>query len=135
MLPPSDRPVILFDGICNLCNSSVRFILERDTKEQFLFSSLQSDASKKLLLHLNYKIRQMNSILLVENGQIHEKSEAVLKISARLRFPWNLTNVFRIVPVALRDKIYDLVANNRYRWFGKKDKCVFKMNAYENRFI
>ncbi len=135
MLPPSDRPVILFDGICNLCNSSVRFVLERDKEEQFLFSSLQSDASKKLLLHLNYKIRQMNSILLVENGQIHEKSEAVLKISARLRFPWNLLQVFRIVPVALRDRIYDFVAKNRYRWFGKKDKCVFRINTYENRFI
>jgi predicted DCC family thiol-disulfide oxidoreductase YuxK len=77
----------------------------------------------------------MNSILLVENGQIHEKSEAVLRIATRLRFPWNLTKVFRIVPVTLRNRIYDFVAKNRYQWFGKKDKCVFKMNTYENRFI
>lgn len=130
-----DRPVVLFDGICNLCNSSVRFILKHDTREQFLFSSLQSDASKKLLLHLNYKIREMNSILLVENGQIHEKSDAVLKIADGLRFPWNLATAIRVLPKKQRDKLYDFVARNRYKWFGKKDRCVYIMNTYENRFI
>lgn len=132
---PKDRPVILYDGICNLCNSSVRFILKHDTREKFLFSSLQSDASKKLLLHLNYKIIEMNSILLVENGQIHEKSDAVLKIASELSFPWNLTAAFRILPRKVRDSIYDFVARNRYRWFGKKDSCVYILNTYENRFI
>lgn len=132
---PKDRPVILYDGICNLCNSSVRFILKHDTREKFLFSSLQSDASKKLLLHLNYKIIEMNSILLVENGQIHEKSDAVLKIASELSFPWNLAAAFRILPRKVRDSIYDFVARNRYRWFGKKDSCVYIVNTYENRFI
>lgn len=132
---PQDRSVVLFDGICNLCNSSVRFILKHDSREQFLFSSLQSDASEKLLLHLNYKIREINSILLVENGQIHEKSDAVLRIAAGLRFPWNLATAFRILPKNMRDMLYDFVAKNRYRWFGKKDRCVFSMNTYENRFI
>ena len=130
-----DRPVVLFDGICNLCNSSVRFILKHDAREQFLFSSLQSDASKKLLLHLNYKIREMNSILLLENGQIHEKSDAVLKIADGLRFPWNLATAIRVLPKKQRDKLYDFVARNRYKWFGKKDRCVYTMNTYENRFI
>jgi len=132
---PKDRPVILYDGICNLCNSSVRFILKHDTREKFLFSSLQSDASKKLLLHLNYKIIEMNSILLVENGQIHEKSDAVLKIASELRFPWKLTASFRVLPRKVRDSIYDFVARNRYGWFGKKDSCVYSVNTYENRFI
>jgi len=132
---PKNRPVILYDGICNLCNSSVRFILKHDSREKFLFSSLQSDASKKLLLHLNYKIRQFNTILLVENGEIHEKSDAVLKIASGLRFPWNLAALFRILPKKLRDSMYDFVARNRYRWFGKKDRCVYSMNTYENRFI
>ena len=132
---PTDRPVILYDGICNLCNSSVRFILKHDTREKFLFSSLQSDASKKLLLHLNYKIIEMNSILLVENGQIHEKSDAVLKIASGLSFPWNLSAAFRILPRKVRDSIYDFVARNRYRWFGKRDSCVYTVNTYENRFI
>lgn len=132
---PKNRPVILYDGICNLCNSSVRFILKHDSREKFLFSSLQSDASEKLLLHLNYKIRQFNTILLVENGEIHEKSDAVLKIASGLRFPWNLAASFRILPKKLRDSMYDFVARNRYRWFGKKDRCVYSMNTYENRFI
>ncbi len=132
---PQDRSVVLFDGICNLCNSSVRFILKHDSREQFLFSSLQSDASEKLLLHLNYKIREMNSILLVENGQIHEKSDAVLRIAAGLGFPWNLATAFRFLPKIQRDKLYDFVAKNRYKWFGKKDRCVYTMNTYENRFI
>ncbi len=132
---PQDRSVVLFDGICNLCNSSVRFILKHDSREQFLFSSLQSDASEKLLLHLNYKIREMNSILLVENGQIHEKSDAVLRIAAGLGFPWNLATTFRFLPKIQRDKLYDFVAKNRYKWFGKKDRCVYTMNTYENRFI
>ena len=111
---PKDKPVILYDGICNLCNSSVRFILKHDTREKFLFSSLQSDASKNLLLHLNYKIIEMNSILLVENGQIHEKSDAVLKIASGLRIPWNLAATFRFLPRYVRDSIFDFVARNRY---------------------
>ena len=132
---PTDRPVILFDGICNLCNSSVRFVLKHDTREQFMFSSLQSDASKKLLLHLNYKIREMNSILLVENGKILEKSDAVLRIASQLRFPLNLAVSFRLLPRKLRDAIYDYVAKNRYKWFGKRVSCTYSMNKYENRFI
>ena len=132
---PNDRLIVLFDGICNLCNSSVRFILKHDTREELLFSSLQSDASKNLLLHLNYKIRQLNTILVIEDGQILEKSDAVLKIASRLKFPWNLAAAFGILPRKIRDSVYDFVARNRYRWFGKKDKCVFTMNTYENRFI
>lgn len=77
----------------------------------------------------------MNSILLVENGQMHEKSDAVLKIASRLRFPWNLAAAFRIIPRKLRDQVYGYVAKNRYGWFGKKDSCVYTMNTYENRFI
>ncbi len=130
-----DRPVVLFDGICNLCNSSVRFLLKHDTREKFLFSSIQSDASKNLLLHQNRKIREMNSILLIEDGQIHEKSEAVLRIASQLRFPWNMGSALRIIPLKLRDGIYDWVARNRYRWFGKKDSCTFSITPYENRFV
>ena len=135
MLPQTEKPIILFDGICNLCNSSVRFVLKNDSREQFLFASIQSDAAKNLLLHLNYKNIQMNSILLVDQGKILERSDAVLRIASELRFPWHLTRVFRILPLGLRDRIYDWIADNRYRWFGKKDRCVFDIPEYENRFI
>jgi predicted DCC family thiol-disulfide oxidoreductase YuxK len=131
----SEKAIILFDGVCNLCNSSVRFILKNDKQEAFLFSSLQSDAAKKLLLQLNHKNNQMKSILLVEKGKIFDKSEAVHRIASKLRFPWNLAATFRVIPASWRDKIYDHIAENRYKWFGKRDACVFRMNAYENRFI
>jgi len=129
------KPVILFDGICNLCNSSVRLVLNNDTREHFLFSSLQSDAAKKLLLQLNYKNNQMKSILLVENGRILEKSEAVLEIASRLRFPFYIFKGFRILPLKWRDGIYDFIARNRYSWFGRRDVCLMAVNKYENRFI
>ena len=130
-----DKPIILFDGICNLCNSSVRFILKNDKQEQFLFSSLQSDASRKILLQLDYKNNQLKSILLVENGQIIDKSDAVLRIASKLRFPWSLAGFFKVLPKRCRDRLYDYISENRYKWFGKRDRCVFKINAYENRFI
>ena len=135
MLPQTEKPVILFDGICNLCNSSVRFVLKNDSREQFLFTSIQSDAAKNLLLHLNYKNNQMNSILLVDQGKILERSDAVLRIAAGLRFPWNLLQAFKILPTGFRDRVYDWIADNRYRWFGKKDRCLFGIPEYENRFI
>lgn len=130
-----DKPIILFDGICNLCNASVRFILKNDTQERFLFSSLQSDAAKKLLLHLNYKNNQMKSILFVDDGQILKKSEAALAIASGLRFPYRLAAIFKVIPRQWRDGIYDLIARNRYSWFGKQDTCVFSLEEYENRFI
>jgi predicted DCC family thiol-disulfide oxidoreductase YuxK len=130
-----EKPIILFDGICNLCNSSVRFVLKNESSEQFLFSSIQSDAAKNLLLHLNYKNNQMRSILLIEQGQILEKSEAVLRIASGLRFPWNLSGALKVLPRSLLDRIYDWVAENRYRWFGQRDHCVYDIPKYENRFI
>lgn len=135
MLPQTEKPVILFDGICNLCNSSVRFVLKNDPREQFLFASIQSDAAKNLLLHLNYKNNQMDSILVVDGDKILDRSDAVLRIASGLRFPWHLARVFSKLPVGLRDRIYDWIARNRYRWFGKKDRCIFGISGYENRFI
>ena len=131
----AEKSIILFDGVCNLCNSSVRFVLRNDKKEKFLFSSLQSDASQKLLLQLNHKNNQMKSILLVEEGEIFEKSEAALKIASNLRLPWKLAAAFRILPRGMRDRIYDFVAENRYKWFGRRDTCTYSITKYENRFI
>lgn len=77
----------------------------------------------------------MKSILLIENGKIFEKSEAALRIAGKLRFPWNLATAFGILPLRWRDKIYDYIAENRYKWFGKQETCVYSMHKYENRFI
>jgi len=129
------KPIILFDGICNLCNGSVQFIIKHDLKKQFLFASLQSDAAAKLLLHLNNKNIELNSLLLIEEKTIYEKSDAVLRIARQLNPIWNAFYVFKILPKGFRDVVYDRIAKNRYKWFGKKDTCMFEIMEHKNRFI
>ena len=129
------KSILLFDGICNLCNTSVQFILKRDQKEQFLFASLQSDAAEKLLLQYKEKKIGMDSIVLIEDGKVCQKSAAVLKICRHLNWPWRIFLVGGYLPKSLTDKLYDLIAKNRYRWFGKKDSCTMMMPEYKNRFI
>ena len=130
----SQHPVILFDGVCNLCDASVRFVMRHDKKKRFYFASLQSDAAKKVLLHYTDKNNDLNSIVLIEENKILLKSDAVLEICKGLGFPWNVFNSFRILPKRLRDRIYDWVANNRYKWFGKNEYCEW-IATKENRFI
>jgi len=135
MQTTDQNPIILFDGICNLCNSSVKFILKRDVNEQLLFASLQSDASKKKLLQYDIKNNELSSIVFIDGHQVYQKSTAVLKICAYLSGPWKYFYMARYLPVSLTDYIYDLIANNRYRWFGKQDHCTTSMSKYKNRFI
>jgi predicted DCC family thiol-disulfide oxidoreductase YuxK len=127
--------IILFDGICNLCNSSVKFILKRDKKKQFIFASLQSDAAENILLHHKYKKNGLNSIILIHRDKIYEKSSAVLNIFLVLGMPWRLFSVFYILPLSWRDFLYDFIAQNRYKWFGKKDSCIMMLPKHKNRFI
>lgn len=129
------KSILLFDGICNLCNNSVQFILKRDTNEQFIFASLQSDAAKNVLLQYKMKNYALNSLVLIEDGQVFQKSTAVLKVCRHLRWPWKVFYVFMVIPKFLRDGIYDFVAKRRYHWFGKKDSCVMMIPEYKNRFI
>ena len=129
------KSVIMFDGICNLCNSSVQFILKRDQKEQFLFTSLQSDAAKILLLQYNVKKNSMDSILLIEDGKLYQKSDAVLKICSHLKWPWRVFLAAKYLPVSTRDTLYNFIAKHRYNWFGKKESCTVFIPAYKNRFI
>jgi predicted DCC family thiol-disulfide oxidoreductase YuxK len=127
--------IILFDGICNLCNSSVKFILKRDKKKQFIFASLQSDAAENILLHHKYKKNGLNSIILIHRDKLYEKSSAVLNIFRVLGMPWRLFSVFYILPLSWRDFLYDFIAQNRYKWFGKKDTCIMMLPMHKNRFI
>ena len=129
------KSILLFDGICNLCNTSVQFILKRDQKEQFLFASLQSDAAEKLLLQYKEKKIGMDSILLIEDGKVYQKSTAVLKICRHLNWPWRMFSAASQLPESFTDKVYDLIAKNRYQWFGKKDSCTMMMPEFKNRFI
>jgi predicted DCC family thiol-disulfide oxidoreductase YuxK len=127
----SEHPVILFDGVCNLCNASVQFILRNDRRELFRFTSLQSETAARLL----GGPPESDSIILIMNGRHYYKSTAALLIAARLRFPWPVFSVFLIVPPFIRNFIYSVIAKNRYRWFGKKPACMIPDKRVQHRFI
>jgi predicted DCC family thiol-disulfide oxidoreductase YuxK len=131
-----DRNIILFDGICNLCNASVRFIIEHERKPEFLFASIQSDAGKQLLERHDLPPDDLQSVILIENGNIWFESIAVLKIGQTLRFPWSfLCHASFIVPKFFRDWVYKLIARNRYHWFGKRDICILPNENLQARFL
>lgn len=128
-------PVVLFDGYCNLCNGAVQEIIKRDPKGIFKLASLQSDIGIQLLKNSNINTDEVDSIVLVDHDGIYIKSTAALKIATRLAFPYFLLNVFSVIPKALRDSIYDWIARNRYKWFGKKNECWIPDESLKNRFI
>ena len=130
-----DKPIIFFDGICNLCNSSVQFIIKRDTNNLFLFSSLQSDAAKDILLQYKLENYDLSSIILLEDGVMYQKSTAILKIARKLTGISKYLYAFKIVPTSIRDGIYALIAKNRYKWFGKRTSCMLPTTALKSRFL
>ncbi len=132
-----DGPVVLFDGVCNLCNGSVQFILDRDPAERFRFAALQSDAARRLLIALGRPAPtgEPDSVVLVENGQVWERTDAALRIARSLRGLWRLFAVFLLVPRPLRDAVYRWVARHRYRWFGRTESCRVPTPALRARFL
>lgn len=131
----NNKSIILFDGVCNLCNSSVNFIIKNDKKEHFLFASLQSDAAKEILLQYGVKKITFDSILLIENGKIYQKSRAALRISLNLDGAYRFIYFLNIIPKIITDWIYDIIAKNRYLWFGKKDSCMVPTENLKKRFL
>lgn len=131
----TEKPIIIFDGICNLCNSSVNFIIKRDHRRLFLFTPYQSDAAKDILKEFGIREEDVSSICLVEGEKIFVKSDAVLSIVKRLSFPFSLGYLFIIIPRAVRDCLYDIVAKNRYRWFGRKAACRVPGEKDRDRFF
>ena len=136
MIESKNKSIILYDGVCNLCNKSVQFIIKTDHKKQFLFVSFQSDAAVKLLLQLNSKKTELNSIVLIDDGITYKKSTAILIILKKIGGFWSLFYFFKIVPKRVRDYTYDLIANNRYKWFGKCEVCnIYDTTKNKNRPI
>jgi predicted DCC family thiol-disulfide oxidoreductase YuxK len=122
---------VLFDGVCNLCNGIVRFIVAHDPHARFRFASLQSDAARRLLGDCG----PVESIVLLESGKAYTKSTAALRIARGLRFPWPLLRVFMAFPRPIRDAMYDWVARHRYRWFGKRESCMVPSPEIRKRFV
>lgn len=134
----SNTPVIFFDGICNLCNASVIFIIRHDKRGHFKFASLQSDFANDFLKKQGLMADDKNlpdSLVLVQENRIYFKSEAALEIAKQLSGIWKGLIIFRIIPRPLRDRLYDVVARNRYKWFGKRQSCMVPVPEISERFL
>lgn len=127
--------IILFDGVCRFCNSSVNFILRRDKQDRFRFAPLQSPEGKALLVEYGLDAEKMDSFVLIESNVAHQKSTAVLRTARKLGFPWSMAWVMMIVPKGWRDAGYNWLARNRYRWFGKKDQCMVPDEKVRKKFL
>lgn len=126
--------IVLFDGVCNFCQSSVQFIIKHESNQELKFASLQSEFGKSIIQQ--YQIpKNIDSIVFIENQKAYIKSDAALKISTYFKFPFNLLIIFKIVPTFIRNKVYDYIAKNRYAWFGKQDACMLPNAEIRNRFI
>ena len=133
---PHDKHVILFDGVCNLCNSSVLYVINHDAYNKFLFAPLESNTGKYIIERYKIDISKTDSIILHHKTQkVFYKSTAALKISALLRFPNNLLSVFLIIPPFIRNWVYDYIAKNRYKWYGKQEACMVPTPELINRFL
>jgi predicted DCC family thiol-disulfide oxidoreductase YuxK len=131
----TSRAVVLFDGVCNLCNASVNFIIKRDPRNRFAFAALQSEAGRALLARHDISGRRPDSVVLLEEGRCFTRSSAALRIARQLSGPWPLLYPLAVVPAPIRDRIYDWVARNRYRWFGKREQCRLPTPELASRFV
>ena len=130
-----NHPILLFDGVCNLCNGAVQLIIQRDPDGIFRFASLQSAAARQVLTQFPEAPTDISTIILVERGRLFTKSDAALRTARYLSGAWPALYSFIIVPRPIRNAIYDWVARNRYQWFGKKDKCMIPTPGLKNRFL
>jgi len=133
---PENKKIILFDGICNLCNGFIQFVIKNDKKDNFRFVSLQSEYGQKIQNYLGINFYNPKSIILYQPEVAYfQKSEAVIEIIKNFRGFYRLFIVLRIVPVFFTDLIYDIVAKNRYRWFGKKNQCMIPTPELKSKFL
>lgn len=136
---PANRPVLFFDGECNLCNGAVQFIIKRDSKKQFLFAPLQSPMGHKAMQDAALAGPKggvkLSTIILWSKGKYYTRSAAALRTARLLNGLWPLCFVLIIVPPFIRDAVYDLIARNRYRWFGKRNECMIPTPELKERFI
>jgi predicted DCC family thiol-disulfide oxidoreductase YuxK len=127
--------IVLFDGVCNLCNHAVIFIIDRDYQKKYKFASLQSSVGQGLLRYFQLPIHAMDSLVLISNERVFIKSTAALKIARNLSGLWPLAYIFIIVPSFIRDVFYDLIAKYRYKTFGKSESCRYPSDELKFRFL
>ncbi len=133
---PKDKKILLFDGVCNLCNESVLKIIRYDNKDIFRFVSLQSDFGQQITNHLGIDTSTIDSVILYEPGVSYEiKSTAALNIMFEFGGIWKLTRVLGYLPEGFRNFIYDYISRNRYKWFGKKEQCMIPTPELKSKFL
>ncbi|WP_017811506.1 MULTISPECIES: thiol-disulfide oxidoreductase DCC family protein [Paenibacillus] len=130
-----EHPIVLVDGVCHFCQGATKFIIKRDPKGIFHFASIQSEVGQKLMQKGGLRTDTMDTFVLIEKGQFYTRSTAALRIARRLRYAWPLLYAFIVVPKMLRNSVYNLIARNRYRWFGKSDQCMLPTPEIRERFI
>ncbi len=134
-LPPNKK-IILFDGVCNLCNSSVQFVIQHDKKDVFRFVALQSELGQEILNHIGIDPKNIDSIILYEPGiAYYFKSAAAIQIAKSLGGFWHLGTFFRIIPTGICNQLYDYIAKNRYKWYGKKESCMLPTKDLQSKFL
>lgn len=133
---PKNKKIILFDGVCNLCDSAVQRIIKHDAKDVFRFVALQSDLGQKIIKHLGIDTQKTDSIILYQPGfAYYYKSEAVLEIAKDLSGLFYFGTLFSILPASLNNHIYDYIAKNRYKWYGKKESCLIPTKELQAKFL
>lgn len=135
MVPTPSQSLILFDGVCNLCNAAVTFIIERDKNKHFQFASLQSETGQAILRQLGRSTDQFDSFVLWENGRFYDQSTAALRVARQLSGGWPLFYSFILLPKGFRDTIYTFIARHRYHWFGQRDACMLPTPELKSRFL
>ena len=134
-LPPNKK-IILFDGVCNLCNSSVQFVIKQDSRDVFRFVALQSDLGQDILKHIGIDSKHIDSIILYEPGiAYYYKSDAALEIAKNLGGFFHFGTLFRIIPTGIRNQLYDYIAKNRYNWYGKMKNCMLPTPELKSKFL
>jgi predicted DCC family thiol-disulfide oxidoreductase YuxK len=128
-------PVLLFDGVCNLCNGSVQWVLRHDREARFRFAALQSDTGQALLRRFGLDPAQLDTVVLVDGERIFLRSDAPLEVARRLGGIWASLFIFKVLPRSLRDAAYDWVARHRYRWFGRQESCLLPRPEWKERFV
>ncbi|WP_420399790.1 thiol-disulfide oxidoreductase DCC family protein [Flagellimonas sp.] len=131
-----NKKLILFDGVCNLCNGAVQFIIQRDKKDVFRYAALQSEIGEKFIAERGIDTSKVDSIILIEPGVAYfVKSDAALRIGQEFGGLWKALAIFTWIPKVFRDAIYNLIAKNRYRWFGRKDACMIPTPELQAKFL
>jgi predicted DCC family thiol-disulfide oxidoreductase YuxK len=133
-IPPNTQ-IILFDGVCNFCNSSINFIIDHDPEKHFKFTPLQSDLGQEILKKFNKNTGDFDSVILLKNNQLYQKSEAAVEIAKYLSGAWKYLSFFGILPTFFLNFFYDIVAKNRYKIFGKTDECRMPTPELRERFL